>query len=138
MNILCSRGQFVLAGGASTAFGIEQSYITSIYMQFRFVQQPIQGLSLTPCAIDTIPTTKEIYVVIEHMFENNAAFFDFFSLPYNLTNVQMYLFSETTNLLYILSGVRFVQDIMSQPDQATASKRAITFKALDIITPGNI
>lgn len=130
--IYANRAQQIIGGAPTDSFLVGQSDLLSIYVTFTNKVSVIPGLNYTPTGIGTVTSLKDINLVFDYAYENGDLFFDFFSLPYDITNIQYLLFSESNEPLCIISNTFFRGDNVSYPDVTTHAKRSVILGGLDI------
>jgi hypothetical protein len=138
-TIYVNRAYPVIAGVPVTAFNVGYGDITSIRIDHNNNVTPVAGLNYRPVAIGIIDSTQDVTVAFEYTFQANQSFFDFYQFPYDLTNVQLLLQSESDFSWYLVSNLYFKGQRGSFPNASVAAKRSIVFGAFDIVClPGGI
>ena len=132
-TIYVNRAYPIIAGVPITSLNVGFGDLTSIRIDHSNAISPVVGLNYRPVAIGTIDSSQDVMVSFDYCFQADQSFFDFYQFPYDLTNVQLLLQSESGFTWYLVSNLYFKGQRGNFPNQAVAAKRTILFGAFDII-----
>lgn len=132
--IVVDRAQIYLEGSnLQSEFQVGVGGIVAIRLIDNTVRYAVGGLNYTPNYISCIQNTVNVIVEFAYAFTEDDRFFDFSTLPYAQTNVQMALTNMRGELIALTTGAYNLGSSVGYNKIGDAALRIVRFGVNSIV-----
>lgn len=105
---VADRAQLIIAGiNLQPNFNVGQGNLVSISVRDLVAVKPIRAINYTPSPIAPLIQTIDVQVMFRYMYTNEDQLFDFSTLPYQLTPIQLQLININGGLVALIGGLYY-------------------------------